>query len=75
MTERLPSLRPAEIIRALERCGLTVQRQSGSHVLLWKPGLRRPVVIARHTKSLSPATLSHILAQAEVTADEFMGNL
>ena len=75
MPDKLPSLRPAEIIRALERCGLTVQRQSGSHVLLWKSGLRRPVVIARHTKSLSAATLSQILSQAEVTADEFMGSL
>ena len=47
-------------------------RQTGSHVLLWKPGLLRPVVIAKHNRELSAATVSSILRQADVSAEEFL---
>ena len=47
-------------------------RQTGSHVLLWKPGLLRPVVIAKHNRDLSAATISSILRQADVSAEEFL---
>jgi predicted RNA binding protein YcfA (HicA-like mRNA interferase family) len=47
-------------------------RQTGSHVLLWKPGLLRPVVIARHNRELSGTTVSNILRQADISAEEFL---
>ena len=72
MPGRLPALRPTRIVRAPEACGLTVMRQTGSHVLLWKPGLLRPVVIAKHNRDLSAATISSILRQADVSAEEFL---
>jgi len=50
-------------------------RQAGSHVLLWKDGLARPVVIARHNKEVSPATIRKIVAQAQITEEEFLSNL
>jgi len=62
-------------VRALERCGLVVKRQSGSHVILTKPGLRRPVVVARHKVELPPRTVADIVAQAEVDRNEFLENL
>ncbi len=47
-------------------------RQTGSHVLLWKSGLLRPVVIAKHNRELSGSTVSSILRQADVSAAEFL---
>jgi len=41
-------------------------------MLLWKEGLRRPVVIARHNKELPPLVVSDILRQADVSAEEFL---
>lgn len=75
MPRKLPALRPQRIITTLEKCGLTVTRQTGSHVVLHKPGLPRPVVIARHNKELAPLVVAHLLAQAGVSEDAFLANL
>jgi len=72
LPRKLPSLRPQQVIAALQKCGLTVTRQTGSHVVLHKPGLARPVVIARHNKELAPRVLAHLLAQADVGEEEFL---
>lgn len=60
------------MIRALEACGLTIDRQRGSHVILTKPGLMRPVVVARHDRELRPKAIAKIIAQADVTEEEFL---
>lgn len=75
MPDKLPSLRPERILRALEKCGLTKQRQTGSHIILTKPGLRRPVVIADHNREVSGRTLEKLLRQAEITNEEFLASL
>ena len=62
-------------MRALLRCGLTVKRQTGSHVILTKPGLDRPVVVARHNRELPPRTLRDILDQAGIDEAEFLAHL
>lgn len=68
----IPSLRPARIVRALEQCGLTVKRQTGGHLILTKPGLRRPVVVSMHNRELPPGFVRDIVFQAEVSIDEFL---
>jgi hypothetical protein len=40
-----------------------------------KPGLRRPVVVARHDQELPPRTLRDILTQADVPVEEFLEKL
>lgn len=71
-TTRFPALRPERIVRALLACGLTVKRQRGSHVVLTKPGLRRPVVVAMHNRELPPGTVADIVAQADLKPEEFL---
>jgi predicted RNA binding protein YcfA (HicA-like mRNA interferase family) len=68
----MPALRAERIVRALEACGFVVTRQRGSHVVLTKPGLRRPVVVARRNRELPPGTVADIVAQAGVSAEEFL---
>ena len=51
-TAKMPALRPERIVRALVACGLVVKRQRGSHTVLSKPGLRRPVIVAMHGREL-----------------------
>jgi predicted RNA binding protein YcfA (HicA-like mRNA interferase family) len=75
MAEKLPALRATEIITALERVGLVVKRQTGSHVILTKPGLRRPVVVPMHRRELPRGTVKDIIRQAELSIDEFLSNL
>jgi predicted RNA binding protein YcfA (HicA-like mRNA interferase family) len=75
MAEKLPALRATEIITALERVGLVVKRQTGSHVILTKPGLRRLVVVPMHRRELPRGTVKDIIRQAELSIDEFLSNL
>jgi len=39
LTKRLPSVRPQEVVRALEGAGWEVARQKGSHLSLKKEGV------------------------------------
>jgi len=65
-------MHPERVVRALEACGLHVERQRGSQVILSKPGLARPVVVVRHGRELGPRVLAKILSQAEVSAGDFL---
>jgi len=72
MAERLPSLRPREVIRALERAGFQVRRQTGSHVILHKPGHPRPVPVPRHAKTMRRELLAQIIKEAGLSREEFL---
>ncbi len=72
----LPALTARQVVRALQRAGFVIHHQTGSHVHLRspdKPGLR--VVVPYHNRDLAPKTLRSIIAQAELTADEFLAQL
>lgn len=75
MPEKLPAVRPSEIIGALERLGFTAKRQTGSHVILTREGLRRPIVVPMHRRALPPGTVKDIIRQAGLTAEEFLAKL
>ncbi|MCX6022581.1 MAG: type II toxin-antitoxin system HicA family toxin, partial [Chloroflexi bacterium] len=72
VSPKLPRITAAEALRALQRDGWTISRQSGSHVLLEnmaKPGL---VVLPMHQgRTLRLGTLAGILAQAGLDAEAF----
>ena len=70
---RLPALKPRQVIRALERGGFYVHHVTGSHYFLVhpdRPGLR--VTVAYHNKDLKPKTLRSVVRQAGFTIDEFL---
>lgn len=73
MRQRLPPLKPKDIIKALQRAGFVVHHTSGSHYILKhpdKPTLR--VTVAYHNKDLKRRTQESIIAQAGLTAEEFL---
>jgi predicted RNA binding protein YcfA (HicA-like mRNA interferase family) len=72
MTKRLPVVRPADVIRALERAGWEVQRQRGSHVSLKKQGVAFVVTVPLHRRDIPRGTLAAIVKDAGLTVDEFL---
>lgn len=72
---RLPTLRPKEIIAALKRLGFDVVRVRGSHYQLLDPVAKRRVTVPHHSRDLTKATLSSILNQAGLSADDILGVL
>jgi predicted RNA binding protein YcfA (HicA-like mRNA interferase family) len=70
---KLPrDLSGSAVVKALERRGFTVARQSGSHVRLVKAGKRVTVPLHR---SLAVGTLQSILNQAGLTIEALVDSL
>ena len=70
---RLPSLKPAEIIRALQRGRFFVHHARGSHLALRHrdhPGLQ--LTIARHNRELPPGVVRQIVRQARLSEEAFL---
>jgi len=61
-----------EAVKALRRLGFEVVRQEGSHIRLNRGGLH--VTVPNH-RQIVPKTLQSILRHAEITLEEFMGQL
>jgi predicted RNA binding protein YcfA (HicA-like mRNA interferase family) len=72
MKRDLPSLKPGELVTALEKAGFLLKRQTGSHAILYKPEIPRPISIPIHTKDLPKGTLRAIIRQSNLTVDEFL---
>ncbi len=75
MSPELGPLRPDEVVRALQKAGFSIKRQTGSHMVLYKTGLLRPVTVPMHRRSLPPGTQRAIIRQAGLTIAEFLGLL
>lgn len=70
---KLPALKPAEVIHALERAGFVRVRQRGSHLRLKRGNLA--VTVPVHSGDLSKTVVRSILRQAQLTEEEFLALL
>jgi predicted RNA binding protein YcfA (HicA-like mRNA interferase family) len=71
MSRQLPTLKPREVIRALERAGLRLRRAKGSHHYFQHPG--RPellVCVPVHPGALKRPDLRAILRQDDLTVEK-----
>ncbi len=67
---KLPTIKPREVIKALERAGFILVRQKGSHRIYVKN--RLGVTVPYHNKDLKPKTLKHIIKQSGLEIEEFI---
>ena len=71
MTQKLPRITAGEAIKALEKAGFFLARQSGSHKI-YKNREGKRVTIPYHSgKILHPKVLSSILKDADLTLEKF----
>ena len=66
-----PVVNGSECIRALQKAGFVIKRQSGDHVILKRPDPPARVSVPNHRKDLRPGTLHQIIKDAGLTVDEF----
>lgn len=66
---KLPIVSGAEVVRALQCLGFVVVRQRGSHIVMRRGS--SGCVVPKHDE-LKAGTLSGILKQAGIFADEFI---
>ena len=72
MTQRLPALRPQQVVRVLEKAGWQVHRQRGSHVSMHKQGVAFLITVPLHRRDLPRGTLRDIIKDAGLTVEEFL---
>ncbi len=72
---RVPRLRGREVVRALERAGVTVERRRGSYVFLKHSDGRATAVPVHSGETIGPGLMRAILREAELTAEELEGLL
>ena len=65
---KFPGLSGAQIVRALERLGFVMARQSGSHIVMRRNA--QGCVVPNH-KEVKVGTVNGVLRPAGVTAEEF----
>lgn len=65
----LPHVSGTEVVRALQRIGFVIARQRGSHIVLRRGSVG--CVVPNH-RELKVGTLSGVLKQAGLTAEEFL---
>ena len=69
---KLPrGLSGADCVKALEKAGYWVQRQTGSHIHMKGEKPKKRVTVPNH-KQLKPGTLRSIIRQANMSVEEFM---
>jgi len=73
MSDRLPSLAPEEVIRALKKAGFEVIRIKGSHrIMRHRDDPRRATVVPVHAgKDIKRSLLRKIIGDTGLTVDEF----
>jgi len=72
VAQRIPAVKPREVVRALEAAGFLVEHQTGSHVVMRHPESKRKTTIPYHRRDLKRATLFGILKQAGLSRQEFL---
>jgi predicted RNA binding protein YcfA (HicA-like mRNA interferase family) len=70
VSEKLPAVKPKELIRALEQKGWKLDRVRGSHHILVHETERRALPVPVHGRELKTGTLAAILRIAGVSRDE-----
>ena len=72
MSSHLPALKPAKVLRTLEKAGFYIHHTKGSHHILkhsGKPNLR--ITLPFHNKDLKRRTIQSIIDQSGLTVEEF----
>ena len=71
MSQRLPAVRPRQLIRVLEKRGWKLVRSKGSHHHFRHPDNSNLVVVPVHPRDIKRGTLSAILSDAGISREEF----
>lgn len=69
---RLPTLKPDEVIRRLQKAGFHVDHVTGGYYILRHPDGRRAVVPYHGGRDIKRAVLRAIIRQSGLTVEEFL---
>jgi predicted RNA binding protein YcfA (HicA-like mRNA interferase family) len=65
----------SKVIKLLANHGVVFKRQSGSHMIFTREGLRRPLVIAPHKKEIYCYNLKEICQALNISLEAFLAEI
>ena len=68
---RLPALSARDAVKAFARAGFEVERQTGSHLILYSAVRRQTLSVPNHNP-VRRGTLRSLIRQAGLTVEEFV---
>ena len=68
---KLPVISGAQAVKTFERAGWRVDRRSGSHVVMLKPGEIASLSVPQH-RELAPGTLRSLIRATGMTVEDFI---
>ncbi|MBI3274160.1 MAG: type II toxin-antitoxin system HicA family toxin [Candidatus Colwellbacteria bacterium] len=71
-TDKLPALKPKQVIKVLEKAGFVFKRQKGSHKIYINYTEKKAVTISFHNKDLKKGTLRNIIKQSGLKTEGFV---
>lgn len=69
---KLPIIKPRELIKIFIKQGYKIDRQKGSHVILYHTNTHRRLTIPLHVRDIPNGTLLAIIKQSGLTKTEFL---
>lgn len=75
MGQKIPVLKPREVIRILEGLGFIEVRRKGSHAQFRHPDGRATTVPFHSGRDIAPSLLRQIIKDIGLTVDEFLAEL
>lgn len=70
----LNNLKPQRVVKAFERAGWQVERTTGSHVILSKPGSFRILSVPVHKgKPIKQGLIRNLISVAGLSVEKFLG--
>lgn len=69
---KLPSLKPREVVKKLQKLGFEKHHQVGSHLTLRHPETKKRAVVPMHLKDIKKGTLLSLLKEAGIEKETFL---
>ena len=69
---RLPSFKPKELLKILQKSGFYIDHQSGSHIALINDTTKKRVTLPFHNRDLKKGTLHSIVKQSGLSTEEII---
>jgi predicted RNA binding protein YcfA (HicA-like mRNA interferase family) len=71
VSDKLPSVKPQQVIRALERAGWQRRRTRGSHHYFVHPDKRDAIAVPVHNRDMKPGLLLAIIKTTGLSREQF----
>ena len=69
---KLPSIKPRDLIKKLEKLGFEKDHQTGSHIIMYRVVTKDRAVVPYHSRDIKPGTLNSLLKEANIKKEDII---